>query len=308
MKRKAIIVADPGIDGAFAIAVALMDPNLEVIGLAATAGNVGADQATRNLLILLEEFDPPRWPRIGAAPAVDYGINGSRLHGPEGLGPVSVPNVRLHQTYASDRLLIDLVREQPGEVAVIVLGPTTVLARAFDRDPELPGLIQRVICVGGTWHEPGNASAVAEFHFYCDPHSARRLLQSRIPITLLPLDVTRKALFSPGELMEMTVHDSRCCRFLKQIAPFGIHMTSNLYGIEGFHLKDVLGVAALAAPGIFETKSLRVDVEVAGELTRGMTVVDARPNAKNDSNVDLAVNLDHARLREYIKSTLCPSA
>jgi hypothetical protein len=129
-----------------------------------------------------------------------------------------VPNVRLHQTYASDRLLIDLVREQPGEVAVIVLGPTTVLARAFDRDPELPGLIQRVICVGGTWHEPGNATAVAEFHFFCDPHSARRLLQSRIPITLLPLDVSRKALFSPSELMEMTVHDSRCCRFLKQIA------------------------------------------------------------------------------------------
>ncbi len=308
MKRKAIIVADPGIDGAFAIAVALMDPSLEVIGLAATAGNVGADQATRNLMILMEEFDPPRWPRIGAAPAVDYGINGSKLHGPEGLGPISVPNVRLHQTYASDRLLIDLVREQPGEVAVIVLGPTTVLARAFDRDPELPALIQRVVCVGGTWHEPGNASAVAEFHFYCDPHSARRLLQSRIPITLLPLDVTRKALFSPGELMEMTSHDSRCCRFLKQIAPFGIHMTSDLYGIEGFHLKDVVGVAALAAPGIFETKSLRVDVEVAGELTRGMTVIDARPNAKNDSNVDLVVNLDRARLREYVKSTLCPSA
>ena len=307
MKRKAIIVADPGIDGAFAIAVAFMDPSLEIIGLAATAGNVGSDQATRNLLILLEEFDPPRWPRIGAAPAVDYAINGSRLHGPEGLGPISVPNVRLHQTYASDRLLIDLVREQPGEVAVIVLGPTTVLARAFDRDPELPGLIQRVICVGGTWHEPGNASAVAEFHFYCDPGSARQLLQSRIPITLLPLDVTRKALFSPGELMEMTDHDSRCCRFLKQIIPFGIHMTSNLYGIEGFHLKDVLGIAALTAPGIFETKSMRVEVEVVGELTRGMTVIDARPNAKNDGNVDLAVGLDRARLREYLKSTLCPA-
>ncbi|HEV8062164.1 MAG TPA: nucleoside hydrolase, partial [Gemmataceae bacterium] len=62
MKRKAIIVADPGIDGAFAIAVALLDPSLEILGLAATAGNVPADQATRNLLILLEEFDPPRWP------------------------------------------------------------------------------------------------------------------------------------------------------------------------------------------------------------------------------------------------------
>ena len=127
-----------------------------------------------------------------------------------------MPNVRLHQTYASDRLIVDLIREQPGEVAVIVLGPAH-LARAFDRDPDLPGLIQRIICVGGSWHEPGNASAVAEFHFYCDPLAARKLLQSRIPLTLIPLDVTRKALFSPGEIMEMTVHDSRCCKFLKQI-------------------------------------------------------------------------------------------
>ncbi len=151
-----------------------------------------------------------------------------------------------------------------------------MLARAFDREPDLPGLIQRVICVGGAWHEPGNASAVAEFHFYCDPHSARKVLQSRIPLTLLPLDVTRKALFSPGELMEMTVADTRCCRFLKQITPFGIHMTSNLYGIEGFHLKDVLGVAALTMPNLFETRPLHVDVEIAGELTRGMSVVDVR--------------------------------
>src|SRR5262245_32570776 len=214
MKHKVIIVADPGIDGAFAIAAALHDPTLEVLGLAATAGNISAEQATRNTLALLEEFDPPRWPRIGAAPAVDYGMNGSRLHGPEGLGPVAVPNVRLHQTYASDRLIIDLIREQPREVAVVVLGPATVLARAFDRAPELPALFQRIICVGGSWHEPGNATAVAEFHFHCDPLSARKLLQSRIPLTLIPLDVTRKALFSPGEIMEMTAPDSRCCKFL----------------------------------------------------------------------------------------------
>ena len=57
---------------------------------------------------------------------------------------------------------------------MVVLGPLTVLARAFDRDPELLSLIQRVVCVGGTWREPGNASAVAEHHFYCDPVSARR--------------------------------------------------------------------------------------------------------------------------------------
>jgi hypothetical protein len=76
MARKVIVVADPGIDGAFAVALALRDPNLDLIGLAATAGNVSAEQATRNVHILIEQLDPPRWPRLGAALPSDYGTTG----------------------------------------------------------------------------------------------------------------------------------------------------------------------------------------------------------------------------------------
>ena len=64
MAEKLILAADPGIDAAFAIALALNDPNLEVLALAATAGNVSSDQATRNVHIVVEQIDPPRWPRI----------------------------------------------------------------------------------------------------------------------------------------------------------------------------------------------------------------------------------------------------
>src|SRR6476659_5133585 len=65
MSQKVALVNDPGIDGAFAVALALFDPNLEVLGLAATAGNVSAQQATNNIHILIEQLDPPRWPRLG---------------------------------------------------------------------------------------------------------------------------------------------------------------------------------------------------------------------------------------------------
>ena len=58
--------------------------------------------------------------------------------------------------------------------------------------------------------------------------------------------------------------------------PFGIAATSNLYGIEGFHLKDVLGILAVAQPEALKTKPMPVDVETRGELTRGMLVVDQR--------------------------------
>ena len=58
MSQKVILIADPGIDGAFAVALALFDPELEVLGIAATAGNVPAEQATFNVQILIEQFDP----------------------------------------------------------------------------------------------------------------------------------------------------------------------------------------------------------------------------------------------------------
>src|SRR5437763_4289385 len=125
------------------------------------------------------------------------------------------------------------------------MGPLTVLASAFDRDPELPALVKRLVVLGGTWHEPGNVSAVAEFHFYSDPLAARQVLRCGAPITLIPLDVSRKVLLSPSDLLELPNAESRTCRFLRQIVPHGIRATSNLYGIEGFQLKDVLGVVAV---------------------------------------------------------------
>ncbi len=308
MAHKLIVVADPGIDGAFALALALQDPSLEVLGVAATAGNVEAEQATQNVHVIIGQLDPPRWPRLGAALPVEYEIDGKRIHGPNGLGGVSFPCAQLHHAHSSDKLIVDLVRQHPKDVTVVTLGPLTMLARALDRDPELPSLVHRLVCLGGAWHEPGNVSAVAEFHFYCDPMAARRVLRCGAPLTLIQLDVMRKVLFSPSDLLELPAPDSRTCQFLRQIVPFGIGATSNQYGIEGFHLKDVLGIVAVAMPGILTTRSLPVDVETRGELTRGMSVVDARPQAQAEANVELATGVDGSAVREYIDRILRRSA
>ena len=85
MAHKVVLLTDPGIDGAFAITLALFDPDIDVLGLAAAAGNVKAEQATRNTQTVVEQLDPPRIPRIGAALPVEYEVNGTRLHGPGGV-------------------------------------------------------------------------------------------------------------------------------------------------------------------------------------------------------------------------------
>ena len=304
MAKPIIIIADPGIDGAFAIALALIDPALEVRGLAASPGNVPADQATDNVHTIIEQTDPPRWPRLGVAPAVEYEIDGANLHGQGGLGGVSFKVARRHHALPGEKMIGELLRAAPKEITLVVLGPLTVVARALDREPDLPALVDRIICLGGSWHEPGNASAVAEFHFYCDPLAARQVLRSGAPITLIPLDVSRKLLFSPTDLLTLPAAESRTCQFLRQIVPYGIRATSNLYGIEGFHLKDVLGIAAVAIPGALTTRAVHADVETQGHLTRGMSVIDTRPQSTVEPNVDLVTGVDVTAVRDYIKRTL----
>src|SRR5437763_3059078 len=184
----------------------------------------------------------------------------------------------MDRTVSSDNQRVDLVHDYPHQTAAVGLGPPTVLAHALDRDPELAAVVERIVCLGGAWHEPGNASAVAEFHFACDPGSARQVLRCGASIMLVPLDVMRKVVFSPTDLLDLPAPHSRTCQFLRQIVPFGIRATANRYGVEGFHLKDVLGVIALTRPAALATRQFPVDVETRGELTRGMSVVDARVN------------------------------
>jgi inosine-uridine nucleoside N-ribohydrolase len=231
---------------------------------------------------------------------VAYDADGTALHGQDGLGGTNYPATEKHQQQPADKVLVELVREHPREVTVLCLGPATTLARAFDRDPELPALLDRLILVGGSWKEPGNAGPVSEFHFYLDPASARRVLRSGLQPLVIPLDVTRQLILSPTELLELPNPDSRTCRFLRQIVPFGIRASSHLYGIEGFHLKDVLGVAAVSLPGSIVAEDRVVDVEAKGELTRGMMVVDARRTQAGGPNAQVGTDAAVGEIRQYI--------
>lgn len=304
MSQKVVLVNDPGIDGAFAVALALFDPKLEVLGLAATPGNVSAQQATKNIHILIEQLDPPRWPRLGAAPAIEYDVDGTRLHGSMGLGNTNFPCAPLHHVTPSEKLVVDLVKSDPHEVTIVCMGPATVLARALDLYPELPNAVKKIILLGGTFHEPGDVGPVAELHFFCDPSSARKVLHSGAALTLIPLDVMRKVQLSPTDLLNIPSDGSRACQFLRQIVPFGLSSTCNIFGIEGFHLQDVLGIAAVSLPEVLRTKSIHVDVETRGELTRGMSVFDQRTWHSATPNVEVALEVEAAKVRAYMSRIL----
>jgi inosine-uridine nucleoside N-ribohydrolase len=304
MAEKVILVADPGIDSAFAVALALNDPQVELLALVATAGNVSAELATRNAQIIVEQLDPARWPRIGAALPVDYERHCPELHGPDGLGGQDFPCAQLHHPTPGDKLIVDTLRQYPNEISILLTGPATVLARAFDRDPDVARLARRIVVVGGTWHEPGDVTPCAEFHFWCDPAAARQVLRCGAPVTLLPLDVTHKLVFSPNDIRHLGSLETRTASFLRKVVPMLLAPTAGIYGIEGAYLADALAVALLARPTAFTLKPVSCDVEARGELTRGVSVLDTRWSTQARPNVDLATAVEVSPIRQYIHQVL----
>ena len=182
MVRRIILDVDPGIDDAMALCWALLNPELEVVAVTACAGNCAAAQATRNVQAIIEAIDPPRWPRLGAAADPDAGLptEGRGLYGPDGMGGVTLPLAERQHILPSDKVICDHVRAAPDAITIVCLGPLTNLARAFQRDPELPSLVGRVVMMGGTVAGPGNITPAAEFNIYCDP----AFRPGRLPLAL----------------------------------------------------------------------------------------------------------------------------
>ncbi|MGV2335584.1 MAG UNVERIFIED_CONTAM: nucleoside hydrolase [Planctomycetaceae bacterium] len=111
------------------------------------------------------------------------------LNGRFGLGETEPLVPDLVHRRESPRLIVDLVREHPGELRIVSLGPLTNIAAAFELDPELPVLLNGLICLGGALYSGGDVTAAAEFNIWSDPQAARSVLRSPVGKILVPLDI-----------------------------------------------------------------------------------------------------------------------
>jgi len=306
--KKLIIDADPGIGDAVTIALALSDPELDVIAVTATGGTTSGEQSFRNLQTVVSLLDPGRWPRLGwsSAPRVTVQerpeqtgiLQEDRLHG---LGDCDLIQAIPHAPMDSAKLMVDLVRDNPGEITLLTLGPLTNVELAVDRHPEFLQQLQSLVCFGGSWSGTGNATAAAEFNIYADPESARQVLTSMSTKTLVPFDVGAQfgLTFDQYDALEVDTF-SRLGQFLCKSLPFALRESRNQLGRESLQLPEVVGLAAITCSRLFERQSLHIDVEVAGELTRGMTLFDRRGLVRRHPNIEVLTKVDAVGVRDYV--------
>ena len=293
MARKILLDVDPGIADAMALCFALGDPRLDVVAVTATGGNVTPDQATRNVQALVEQLDPKRWPRLGAAdPDQILRSDGRQLYGEDGLCGAEIRVAELHHLHPSKKVIADEIRFAPGDVTIIAGGPLSNIAAALKREPDLAIQVGHLIIVGGTYQGPGDVTAAAEFNIFCDAQAAQFVFRLPLTKTLLPLDVSSSVALDFDFLDQLPKDSTRTGRVLRAILPAAYRAFRRKLGVEGIFVPEAMAVVAALHPELITTEPKHCDVEIAGELTHGATVFDRRRNASAQANMDVVVDLD----------------
>lgn len=277
-KRKIIIDTDPGQDDAVAILLALASPELDVIGITAVAGNVPLKLTEKNALKICELAGRRDVKVFSGAirPLVRPLVTAEHVHGKTGLdGPdLPEPTMTLQEQHAVDFIVETLMREELGTVTLCPLGPLTNVALALIREPKIAPRIKEIVLMGGGFFEGGNVTPAAEFNIYVDPHAADVVFRSGVPIVVMPLDVTHKALTTAKRVEAFRTMGSKVGDATAALLDFFERFDEEKYGTDGGPLHDPCVIAYLLKPELFKGRHCNVSIETASDLTMGMTVID----------------------------------
>ena len=302
-----LIDTDTASDDAVALLMAFRHPGTEVEAVTVGAGNVPLEQAVQNALYTREIAEADGGVYAGrAAPRRGSLRTAQFVHGQDGMGDIGLDlSGRAADEGDAVEVLIDRIRARPGELTLVTLGPLTNVAEAFERAPDLAGKLVRLVMMGGTSDAVGNMSPVAEFNIWVDPEAARIVFASGAPIVMVGWDISRKyAAFSHAEAGELAA--------LGPLGRFSVQIQATLDGfarshtnLPGFDLPDPIAMAVAIDPETATvTRRLHVDIETAGELTRGQTVIDHLGFTGRAPNAEVVFEASRQRLDRLLKLTL----
>ena len=276
-KHSIIIDCDPGQDDAIAILLALASPEIDVVAITVVAGNVPLSLTEKNARKMVELSGRTDVPvHAGCArPIMQPLTTAEEVHGESGLdGPeLPEPTMPLAEEHAVDTI-IRIVRERPAKsITLVPVGPLTNIALALIKAPDIVDRIQHIALMGGAL-ELGNVTPAAEFNIYVDPHAARVVFESGIPITMFGLDVTHKALVTHERIERIQALDNRVAINAAALLNFFSKYDLDRYHMGGAPLHDPCPIAWLINPALFSGKQCNVVIETDNTPSIGRTVVD----------------------------------
>jgi purine nucleosidase len=312
---RVVLDCDTGVDDSMAIFYGLRSPEIELVAITSVWGNTHVETTTQNSLRLLEIMDRPRIPvAMGAGkpllgPLPPVGM----VHGLDGQGNTNLPPPALAPVPESAaELIVRLARAHPGELTLVAVGPLTNVGLALALDPGIAQLYKGVVLMGGAFLHPGNISRTGEANIVHDPEAAQMVLQAGWPVTLVGLDVTMSVRLTEPLLQRLDDSGTPAGRHLRRITHHYLNVFEQRSGRRECSMHDALALAIAGDPSLATQAPLvRVDVELTGTHTRGMTVADLRALVRpdlppaGDANARVVLAVDGQRFLAQFMERLC---
>lgn len=298
LKRKIVIDTDPGIDDTIALTAAI-NSGLNIELVTTVFGNVNLEQTTINALRILEFLgkDIPVAKGVSRALFFDPGIDGSHVHGADGLGgyPMPYPKTKVVDQVAVEAIK-DLIEKSEENITLVALGALTNIALFIKIYPHLLDKIEEIVVMGGSLGA-GNVNSAAEFNTFKDPHAAKIVFDSSVKVTVFGLDVTRFCLVSSQKLEE-NKNKSKISSMAREILKGYIEENNELM------MHDSAPIAYLVHPEIFDIEDKYIDVST-DERAPGTLVSGFWTKEKDKKpNVRFAVNVDSKKFEEWLLANL----
>jgi purine nucleosidase len=267
--KKVMMDCDVGVDDALALILAFHSPQLDVKAVTGVNGNVPLEQVFENIQKVLSLIHPKHKPLI--AKGADQPLKGKTIyahsvHGKDGLGGAKIDRREGEEGWQlfpghADELITKMARQYPDEMTLIATAPLTNLALAIQKDSEGMGKLKEIVIMGGAVRIGGNITPHAEFNIFSDPLAAKIVLESGLPITLVPLDVTHQVSLTPQSMEERVKPvNNFISKFL--IEATGYHsVTHQFRNMELIHLHDPLAVGVVIDPTLVRKERLSIHVE-----------------------------------------------
>ncbi|CAL8289488.1 unnamed protein product [Lota lota] len=316
-KIKLVLDVDTGVDDAQGIMLALAAPNVQVLGITCTHGNTALENSCRNTLRVLQvckRQDIPVY-RGSAEPLLGRVFNASDYHGKDGLGDApdpKAPGLDQLQAEGAVEALVRLVKENPGEVKLVATGPLTNLALAVKLDPSLPEKLKGLYIMGGNTESRGNTTVCGEFNFVADPESAFIVLtRFRCPTFIASWEFSCRNKLPWSFCDKWLAQDTEKARFMGRIYSHTMEIAksmryqSELVAGSGFVSCDSYIIAAAIDSTILtETEDVVVSVELEGQYTKGMMVLDYMDMLTHKHKATIMKNVDLKKFKVMMMNAL----
>jgi len=309
--REVVLDVDVGIDDALMILWLVSEPAVEVVAIGATHGNCTAADSARNALRTLEAVGIHSVPvALGLESPLHPPHSVPQVHGHDGLGDLGLPAPRGQVTgEAAPHQLVRLGRERPGTLDLIAVGSLSNLAAALQLDPGSLKRYRSVTFLGTLSRYP--KPIVPDYNdanVYFDPDASRAVLSSDTPMTIVPIDLSRRAALEDRHLDALRQGGSPQAAFAWTVLPFYCNFYQERLGRWSASMHDPLAAAIALDPTLAtEVVERPIVVEPYGDRVRAVGRTELSPDTERVPPKQIVTEADLPRfLDRFVTSLLGP--